>query len=94
MPNQAAAYDLPFYGIFVPHKVSSLSKISDGVIANNLWFAPLPIKKPCYAYGGGKLRVGTPKSRNWRKRLRTPGLEDRKLVIRGSKLIHVGANDP
>ena len=43
------ASDLPFYDIFAPQKVPFL-KISDDVIACDLWFSP-PIKNPGYAYG-------------------------------------------
>ena len=39
MPNQAAASDLLFYDNVVPQKVP-LSKISDDVIACDLWFEP------------------------------------------------------
>ena len=39
MPNQAS--DLQFYDIIAPQKVP-LSKISDNVIACDLWFAPPP----------------------------------------------------
>ena len=39
--NQASASDLPLYDIFAPQKVP-LSKISDDVIACDLWFAPPP----------------------------------------------------
>ena len=37
--HQATASDLPFYDIFAPQKIS-FSKISDDVIACNLWFGP------------------------------------------------------
>ena len=37
--NQASASDLPLYDIFVPQKVFLL-KISDDVIACDLWFEP------------------------------------------------------
>ena len=43
------ASDLPFYDIFAPQKVT-FSKISDDVIAWDLWFGPPPIKNPGYAY--------------------------------------------
>ena len=43
------AFDLIFYNIFAPQKVPPL-KISDHVIACDLWFV-LPIKNPGYAYG-------------------------------------------
>ena len=36
---QATASDLPFYDIFAPQKVT-FSKISDDVIACDLWFGP------------------------------------------------------
>ena len=39
MPKYATASDLPFYDIFVPQKVP-LSKISDDVMACDLWFGP------------------------------------------------------
>ena len=42
--------DLPFYDTFAPQKVP-FSKISDDVIACDLWFAPPPIKNPGYAHG-------------------------------------------
>ena len=49
MLNQAS--DLPFYVIFVPQNVPLL-KISDDVVAYDLWFGPQPqIKNPGYAYG-------------------------------------------
>ena len=48
--QQATASDLPFYNIFAPQKVPFL-KISDDVIARELWFGPPPIKNPGYAYG-------------------------------------------
>ena len=48
MPKSATASDLPLNDIFVPQK-APLSKISDDVIAYDLWFAPLPIKNPGYA---------------------------------------------
>ena len=38
------AYDLPFYDIFAPQKVPFL-KISDDVIAFDLWFCPPPQSK-------------------------------------------------
>ena len=38
-----------------------------------IWGSP-PIKKPGYAYGGGKWRVGTKKWGIGEKRLRTPDL--------------------
>ena len=41
-------FDLLICNIFVPQKVP-LSKISDDVIARDLWFGP-PIKNPGYAY--------------------------------------------
>ena len=44
------ALDLPFYDIFASQKVPLL-KNSDDVIACDLWFGPLPIKNPGYAYG-------------------------------------------
>ena len=47
MPNQATAFDLPFYTIFVPQKL--LSQISDYVIACGSPAFP-PIKNPGYAY--------------------------------------------
>ena len=50
MPNQVTASDLPFYKTFGPQKVSLL-KISDDVIACDLWFGLPPIKNPGYAYG-------------------------------------------
>ena len=37
--HQATASDLPFYDIFAPQKVT-FSKISDDVIACDLWFGP------------------------------------------------------
>ena len=37
--NQASASDLPLYDIFVPQKVPLL-KISDDVVACDLWFGP------------------------------------------------------
>ena len=39
VPNQAPASDLLFCDIFVSQKVS-LTKISDDVIASDLWFGP------------------------------------------------------
>ena len=48
--QQGKALDLPFHDIFAPQKVPLL-KISDDVIACNLWFGPPPIKNPGYAYG-------------------------------------------
>ena len=50
MPNQVTASDLPFYKTFGPQKVSLL-KISDDVIACDLWFGLPPIKNPGYVYG-------------------------------------------
>ena len=48
MPCQAKASDRSFYDIFAPQKVPP-SKLSDDVIACDLWFAPLPpIKNPGY----------------------------------------------
>ena len=47
--HQATASDLPFYDISAPQKVT-FSKISDDVIACDLWFGPPPIKNPGYAY--------------------------------------------
>ena len=47
--HQATASDLPFYDIFAPQKIT-FSKISDDVIACDLWFGPPPIKNPGYAY--------------------------------------------
>ena len=47
--QRATASDLPFYDIFAPQKVPFL-KISDDVIACDLWFGPPPIKNPGYAY--------------------------------------------
>ena len=48
--TQARASDLSIYNIFVPQKVNLL-KISDDVIACDLWCAPPPsIKNPCNAY--------------------------------------------
>ena len=47
--TQPTASDIPIYYIFVPQKLS-LSKISNGVIACGLWFAPHPIKNLGYAY--------------------------------------------
>ena len=48
MCQEAMASDLPFYDIFAPQKVPFF-KISDDVIACDLWFGP-PIKNPGYAY--------------------------------------------
>ena len=48
--QQATALDLPFHDIFAPQK-RSLLKISEEVIACNLWFRPVPIKTLGYAYG-------------------------------------------
>ena len=47
------ASDLPYYDVFAPQKVP-FSKISDDVIACDLWFGPPPppIKNPGYAYDG------------------------------------------
>ena len=42
------ASDLPFYDIFAPQKAPFL-KISDDVIAFDLWCAAPPIKNPDYA---------------------------------------------
>ena len=42
--TQASASDLSTYNTFVTQKVS-LAKISDDVIACNLWFAPPPQSK-------------------------------------------------
>ena len=39
--QQALDLDLPFYDIFAPQKVPFL-KISDDIIACNLWFGPSP----------------------------------------------------
>ena len=39
--HQATASDLPFYDIFAPQKIT-FSKISDDVIACDLWFGPPP----------------------------------------------------
>ena len=47
--HQATASDLPFYDIFAPQKIT-FSQISDDVIACDLWFGPLPINNPGYAY--------------------------------------------
>ena len=49
-PTQVTTCDLPIYNIFVPQKVTLL-KISDDVISCDLWFAPPPNQKSCYAYG-------------------------------------------
>ena len=46
--HQATASDLPFYDIFGPTKMSCF-KVSDDVIACDLWFPP-PIKNPGYVY--------------------------------------------
>ena len=43
------ASDFPIYDIFAPQKIT-FSKISDDVIACDLWFGPPPIKNPGYAY--------------------------------------------
>ena len=43
--------ELPFYDIFALQKVLFL-KISDDVIACDLWFGPLPTKNPGYVYAG------------------------------------------
>ena len=43
------ALNLPFYDIFALQKVPFL-KISDDLMACDLWFGPLPIKNPGYAY--------------------------------------------
>ena len=50
MSRQATASDLPFYNIFAPQKVPFL-KISDDLIACDLWFGPPPppIKNAGYA---------------------------------------------
>ena len=45
----SAASELPFYDIFATQTVP-LSKISDDVIACDLWFCPPPIKTSGYAY--------------------------------------------
>ena len=42
--HQATASDLPFYDIFAPQKIT-FSKISDDVIACDLWFGPPPQSK-------------------------------------------------
>ena len=47
--QRTTASDLPFYDIFAQQKVPFL-KISDDVIACDLWFGPPPIKNPGYAY--------------------------------------------
>ena len=47
--QQTTASYLPFYDIFAPQKHPIL-KISDDVIACDLWFGPPPIKNPGYAY--------------------------------------------
>ena len=39
--NQTTAFDLSFYDILVPQKVN-LSKVSDDVIACDLWIGPAP----------------------------------------------------
>ena len=52
--HQATASDLPFYDIFAPQKIT-FSKISDDVIAFDVWFGSPPIKNPGYAYGSQPL---------------------------------------
>ena len=47
--STATASDLSFYDIFAPQKVPLL-KISDDVIASDLWFGHTPVKNSCYAY--------------------------------------------
>ena len=49
MLNQATSFNLPFNDTLTQQKVP-LSKISDDVIACDLWFGPLPVKNPSYAY--------------------------------------------
>ena len=44
------ALDIPLPNIITPQKFPLL-KISDGVIACDLWFGPTPIKNHGYAYG-------------------------------------------
>ena len=51
--TQAPGSDLRIYSIFVPQKVPH-SKISDDVIACDLWFAPTPIPNP----GNTHVRAG------------------------------------
>ena len=59
--HQATASDLPFYDIFAPQKIT-FSKISDDVIACDLWFGspPPPIKNPGYACAQNPLAIGSP----------------------------------
>ena len=45
----ATGSDLLSYDIFAPQKLLLL-KISDDVIASDLWFGPPPTKNPGYAY--------------------------------------------
>ena len=47
--QDATASDLPFYDIFAPQKVPIL-KISDDVIACDLWLGSPPNQNPGYAY--------------------------------------------
>ena len=47
--NTATALDLPFYDIFASQKVPLL-KISDYVIASDLWFGHTPVNSSGYAY--------------------------------------------
>ena len=47
--NQATASDLSLYDIFVAQK-NPLLKISNDVIACDLWFGPSAIKNTCCAY--------------------------------------------
>ena len=44
------ALDIPLPNIIAPQKVPLL-KISDDVIACDLWFGPTPTKNHAYAYG-------------------------------------------
>ena len=48
--QQGTALDLLFYDIFAPQKIPVL-KISDDVIACDLWFGSPPIKNSGYAFG-------------------------------------------
>ena len=53
--RQVTASDLLFYDIFALQKVPFL-KITDDIIACDLWFGSPPIENPGYAYG---LRIPT-----------------------------------
>ena len=59
--QQTTALDLPFYDIFAPQKVPFL-KISDDVIASNLWFGPPKSRILATPMASGSLYPPTPLS--------------------------------